>query len=119
MYWEGDIEIPADSFNFWRMHVENMWDRGYLLLPYRLEVWSATGKVIFTDWVGPENVCGTPHYDDQPAAGTRYEDFRDSVYVRIRCNPYAAGFMLTKRLFKEFVHAKNLTTVYGNGPGMI
>eukprot|EP00971_Amphidinium_carterae_P092063 1822916-Amphidinium_carterae.1 len=28
MYWEGDMEVPADSFNFWRMHVEDLYDRG-------------------------------------------------------------------------------------------
>mmetsp|Transcript_50358 Transcript_50358/g.93129 ORF Transcript_50358/g.93129 Transcript_50358/m.93129 type:complete len:414 (+) Transcript_50358:104-1345(+) len=109
MYWEGDMEIPADSFNFWRMHVEDLYDRGYLLLPYRLEVWRGSGSVIFTDWVSPgEHTCGYAYFDDRPPAGTEYEDFRDSVYVRILCNPYAAGWMLTKRLFLEY----NATTAW-------
>jgi hypothetical protein len=89
-YWEGDINVPGATFDFWQRHVEKLHAHGFLLLPHRRQM-SANKTEVLTNSLLAES-CGHP------------VRFRSQVYFQAN-NPYTAGFLMNQVQFQEYLHS--------------
>jgi len=101
LYTEADIAIPARTFNFWRVHHEHLHDRGYSLVPYRLEPDQMHLSDCFDGYFQRCSKLAFPVNDvNGPAA--LYNLPRERVYIRLQ-NPYSAVLLLSKKLFARYI----------------
>merc|ERR1712190_599794 len=109
-YMEGDIEIPATTFEFWQEHVHALWRNGYFLQPYRIHSQGTTNAL--TDCFCleasaecvtklPDGPCGLGRLVES-TCGAGHNMQTRSVYIHPR-NPYSASFLLNKERMQEYL----------------
>jgi len=100
IYLEDDILIPADSFEFWAKHVEDLYLHDYLLLPHRRE---STTAGALTDCFDDGCVLRSRAILDKDGPPGFYgADLRDRVFLQPD-NPYTACFLMTRSQFRDYV----------------
>lgn len=98
VYLEGDVAVPADTFRFWSLHADRLFDRGYLLLPFRVES-GPEGQEILTDAFEFFGITNTTAVLD--LATNEYTTSKDAIFLQ-PFNPYSASFMMTKSQFSAY-----------------
>merc|ERR1719491_1455866 len=97
LYMEGDMAIPAETFSFWTKHADKLFERGYLLLPYRAEN-NIEERLILSDAFERGGIRNTMPFIDPEGGAELYDNRTDRTYLR-PYNPYSASFMMTRAQF--------------------
>jgi len=116
-YLEGDIAIPATTFNMWWEHNEGLYARGYLLVTHRRH-FNAQKQEFITDCSGnPTGPCGEPLWDKGQSSETCPTN-RSIFWVR-PFNSYNANFLMNHAQFQEYLASEQseyLTSGSREGP---
>lgn len=94
LYAESDLEVPWETFDFWRRHVEQVFRRGRLLTPHRKHLSLDGSSWLLTDVV-------LDHFALQDTIGLWDEGQKD-VYVQAT-HPGSGAWFLNRAQFSRYV----------------
>eukprot|EP00418_Pyrodinium_bahamense_P034453 CAMPEP_0179153824 /NCGR_PEP_ID=MMETSP0796-20121207/74827_1 /TAXON_ID=73915 /ORGANISM="Pyrodinium bahamense, Strain pbaha01" /LENGTH=600 /DNA_ID=CAMNT_0020855143 /DNA_START=245 /DNA_END=2047 /DNA_ORIENTATION=+ len=102
IYLEGDIEMPAESFEFWAKHVDGLFRQAYVLVPHREEPFEGQQKL--TECIRSpmvDHLAQTRALKDTVGADELYPDPRDRIYLQPPV-PYTACLLMSRWQFEVY-----------------
>jgi len=102
MYLEGDIRMPASTFEFWATHVDGLFRQAYILVPHREEPFAGQQKL--TECIRNhlvDHLAQTKVLRDAKGGADLYQDEAERVYLQPPV-PYSACLLLSRWQFEVY-----------------